>query len=72
MRQYDESKEASGMIPVQRLKGQYAKRKADAKKVYKVGAYCAMNRRWELCDCDDVSRSIYVKPGTLLYAGFEY
>jgi hypothetical protein len=72
MKQYDETKEPAGMIPVQRLKGQFVKRKTDAHKVYKVGAYDKASRRWELCDCEDWGRCIYVKPGTLLYAGFEY
>jgi len=58
--------------PVQELRGEYVKRKPDAKKVYIVNGYCRVSRRWELTDCDDVSRCIYIKTGTLLFAGFTY
>ena len=58
--------------PVQELRGEFVKRKPEAKKVYRVEGYCRTSRRWELVDCDDVNRCIYVKPGTLLFAGFTY
>ncbi|MEY2152346.1 hypothetical protein AB7849_15680 [Rhodanobacter sp. 115] len=61
-----------GMHPVNTLRGHFVKRKPDASKVYKVEGYCADQKRWELTDVNDVSRCIYVKPGTLLFAGFTY
>lgn len=73
MKQYDETREETpAMVPVQRLKGQYVRRKPDAKRTYIVKRYCQFNKAWQLDDCDDISRCIFVKPGTMLYAGFDY
>lgn len=58
--------------PVQALKGEYVKRSPEAKKVYRVEGYDRALKRWELSDCDDINRTVYVKPGTLLFAGFTY
>ena len=52
--------------------GEYVKRKADSSKVYKRGAYDRSTRSYELEDCSDCSRSIYVKSGTVLFYGFTY
>ncbi len=61
-----------GFYPVQLLKGQFVKRKADAHKVYRVGSYDREYRRWRLDDTTDISRDIMVKTGTKLFAGFTY
>jgi hypothetical protein len=59
--------------PVQDLPlGEYVRRKADSSKVYKRGAYDRSSRTYELEDCSDCSRSIYVKRGTVLFYGFTY
>lgn len=59
--------------PVQDLPvGEYVRRKADSSKVYKRGAYDRSTRTYELEDCSDCSRSIYVKSGTVLFYGFTY
>jgi hypothetical protein len=59
--------------PVQDLPvGEYVRRKADSSKVYKRGAYDRSSRTYELEDCSDCSRSIYVKRGTILFYGFTY
>jgi hypothetical protein len=59
--------------PVQDLPvGEYVRRKADSSKVYKRGAYDRSTRTYELEDCSDISRSIYVKRGTVLFYGFTY
>jgi hypothetical protein len=58
--------------PVESLKGEFVKRKPDAAKVYRVEGYCRSSKRWELVDADDVNRCVYVKTGTLLFAGFTY
>ena len=52
--------------------GEYVRRKADSSKVYKRGAYDRSTRSYELEDCSDCSRSIYVKSGTILFYGFTY
>lgn len=73
MKRYDEAKhESPAMIDVAALKGQYVRRKPDAKTTYKVVGYDKAERRWQLDDVSDISRCIYVKPGTKLYAGFTY
>jgi hypothetical protein len=41
-------------------------------KVYKRGAYDRSSKQFQLDDVDDISRCIYVKRGTKLYAGFTY
>lgn len=59
--------------PVEALPlGEYVRRKADSSKVYKRGAYDRSSGSYELEDCSDVSRSIYVKKGTVLFFGFDY
>jgi len=58
--------------PVEQLKGEYVKRKPEARKVYIVNGYCRVSRRWELTDAEDVNRCIYIKTGTPLFAGFTY
>ncbi len=58
---------------VQTIKpGEYVKRTADAKKVYKRGAYDASTKRYSLTDCEDMNREIFVKRGTVLFVGFTY
>jgi hypothetical protein len=52
--------------------GEFVKRKPDASKVYKRGAYDASTKRYALQDCDDISREVFVKRGTELCIGFEY
>jgi hypothetical protein len=61
-----------GFHRVNDLKGHYVKRKAASRQVYLVIGYCRLNRAWQLDDANDISTSVYVKPGTLLYAGFTY
>jgi hypothetical protein len=58
--------------PVQDLKGEYVKRKESARPVYMVGSYDRVAKRWELTDTEDANRCIYVKTGTILFAGFTY
>jgi hypothetical protein len=58
--------------PVEQLKGEYVKRAQSAKTVYRVEGYCPYTKRWELADCKNANRCIYIKPGTLLFAGFTY
>lgn len=57
---------------VENLKGELVKRKPDAKKVYLVVGYCRISRAYQLDDYGDISRSIYVRKGTVLFTGFTY
>jgi len=58
---------------VEKLKGEFVKRKADSKKVYQVGDYCRSEKKWHLIDCSDVwGNGLYVKSGTVLFIGFDY
>lgn len=65
-----------GIYNVADVKGQYVKRinksgKAQ-KKVYFVEGYRGDLKRWQLVDCDDINRCVYIKPGTKVWAGFTY
>lgn len=53
-------------------KGEFVKRKADAKKVYILAGYDRSEKRWQLDDWDDCSRCIYVKSETPLFFGFDF
>jgi hypothetical protein len=59
--------------PVETLPaGEYVKRKADSKTVYKRGAYDRSSQTYSLTDCSDINREIFVKRGTKLFYGFTY
>jgi hypothetical protein len=53
-------------------RGVYVKRKLGAAKVYQRGAYDPGTRRYELIDCDDISRSIWLRGSTVVWVGFTY
>lgn len=53
-------------------KGEYVKRTAEARKVYQHAGYCRFNKAYQLDDCDDISRAIYVKGTVALFTGFTY
>ena len=53
-------------------KGEFVRRKATSKKTYTRGTYCRYERKYELHDEDDISRSIYIKGTTKLYIDFDY
>lgn len=53
-------------------KGEYVRRNATTMKTYKRGDYDRSTKRYALISCDDVSREIYVKAGTMLVIGFTY
>ena len=50
-------------------KGDFVRRKADAKTTYTAGGYC---RRYILDDWADISRSVYIKKGTEVFVGFDF
>lgn len=72
-RKYDESKDGEGYRKLSDLKkGEYLKRKADARKVYRKGDYDRAERKFSCMDTDDISREIFLKGDTMVYVGFDY
>lgn len=53
-------------------KGDYVKRKADSKKVYKLVGWCYTNKKYELQDVEDISHCLYLKGMTKVFTGFTY
>jgi len=59
--------------PVRAVKlGEYVRRKADSAKTYRRGPCDAASKRFSLIDCDDTSREVFVKGGTMVFVGFTY
>ena len=54
------------------LRGDYVKRKADAKTVYIRGDYDRATKSYSLTDCDDMNREIFVKADKRVFVGFTY
>lgn len=72
-RKYDESRDDAGYRALSDLKkGEFFKRKADARKVYRKGDYDRAERKFAGMDEDDISRTIYLKGSTMVYVGFDY
>lgn len=72
-RKYDESRDDAGYRKLSDLKrGEFFKRKADARKVYRKGDYDRAERKYEGLDTDDINRAVYLKGDTLVYVGFDY
>ncbi len=72
-RKYDESRDDAGFRKVSDLKkGEYFKRKPDARKVYRKGDYDRAERKYECGDTDDINRAIDLKGDALVYVGFDY
>jgi len=61
-----------GLYNVADCKGQYVKRKQNAKRVYLVECYRHDLKRWQLVAFDDVNQCVYVKPGTQVWVGFDF
>lgn len=53
-------------------RGEYIKRKPDAKTVYIRGAYDAATKRISLIDTEDMNRELFLKPSAVVYVGFTY
>jgi hypothetical protein len=59
--------------PIKALKkGEYFKRKADAKTVFVRGNYVRETKRFAACDFDDICRYVYLRPDTLVVVGFDF
>ena len=50
----------------------FVKRKLDSKVVYRKGTYDRTTKSFELIDCDDVCRTIFVKADKPVVVGFTY
>jgi hypothetical protein len=62
-----------GLYPISSLKkGEFFKRKPDARKVYVKGDYDRSERTYTGTDTEDISRAIYLKGTTRVYVGFDY
>ena len=53
-------------------KGEYIKRKPDAKKVFTKGEYCRFDKKYSCDDWEDISRCIMLKGSTIVYVGFDF
>lgn len=53
-------------------KGEYFKRKADAKKVFIRGDYVREDKKFECQNFDDINHFVYLKGDTLVFVGFEF
>lgn len=59
--------------PVEQIKvGEYVRRSPTAHRTFTRGKYDQGERRYQLHDCDDVNRSIWVRKGTNLVVDFTY
>jgi hypothetical protein len=53
-------------------KGEYIKRKIDAKNVFIRGEYIRELKKFELIDCEDINRQIYLSGKSIVFVGFTY
>lgn len=53
-------------------KGEFIKRKPDAKKVYTRGEYDRAEKRFTCDDWDDISRAVYLKGNTPVFVDFDF
>ena len=53
-------------------KGEFIKRKADAKAVYIKGDYDRSSKSYSLIDTEDICREIFLKASTPVVVGFTY
>jgi len=53
-------------------KGDFVRRKVDAKTTFTRGEYCRFERRYILNDWDDISRYVYIKKGTEVFIDFNF
>lgn len=65
------------MTPVEQIKrGQFVRKLnkdgSEQARTYMRGDYCKATKRYALTDCEDVSREVYVKRGTVLATDFTY
>ena len=72
-RQYKEGRDPSGMYKLSDLKrGEFFKRKPDARKVYTKGEYDRGSKRYGCEDYEAAGSEIFLKGDTMVYVGFDY
>ena len=54
-------------IAIELAKGCFIVRKLGAKTVYMVLGYCRINRRYEIQDTSDISKTMLLKKGTIVF-----
>ena len=52
--------------------GEFIKRKENAKTTYIKGGYCRYNKAYQIDNCEDISKDIYLKKGTSVFIDFTY
>ena len=61
------------MIEIEKVKkGEFLKRKPNAKKTYVRGNYDFSYSRYRIDDWDDISRDMLLPKGTLVWVGFTF
>ena len=61
------------LIEIQKVKkGDFIRRKPEAKKTYQYAGWCNECKGYQIDDCDDISRCMYLKKNTLVDVGFTY
>jgi hypothetical protein len=53
-------------------RGEFFKRKPEARTVYRRGEYCQSRRKYQADDCEDMNREMLLKGSTVVYIGFDY
>jgi hypothetical protein len=53
-------------------KGEFVRRKLDAKTTFTRGDYDKSSKTYELCDWEDINRAVYLKGTTLVWIGFTF
>ena len=53
-------------------KGEFIKRKADARKVYIRGEFDRTEKKYRCDDWDDISRDVLLKGETMVFVGFDF
>ena len=53
-------------------RGEFVRRKLDARKTYTRGEYDRSAKRYQLDDWDDISRAVYLKGDSLVWVGFTF
>jgi|TARA_R100000655_G_scaffold66217_1_gene104690 hypothetical protein len=53
-------------------KGEFVRRKLDAKTTFTKQGYCRFEKKYQLDDYEDINRCIYLTKGTDVYVGFDY
>mgnify|MGYP003660757043 CR=1 FL=1 len=53
-------------------KGDFIRRKADAKTTFTAGGYCRYERKYILDDYEDISRYVCLKKGTEVFIDFDF